>query len=91
MNVAAQAMLRPLASIPRMPRMLSSSKVIRTPADLKASRSACPRTTMWRRTFERFGAADAAALARGVPGAEVRHHRGAGEPMALTSMAASST
>jgi tripartite ATP-independent transporter DctP family solute receptor len=55
-DVAAQAKLRPLASIPRMPRMLSSSKVIRTPADLKGFKIRVPETTMWRRTFERFGA-----------------------------------
>lgn len=55
-DVAAQAKLRPLASIPRMPRMLSSNRVIKTPADMKGFKIRVPETTMWRRTFERFGA-----------------------------------
>lgn len=55
-DVAAQAKLRPLGSIPRMPRMLSSSKVIKVPTDLKGFKIRVPETTMWRRTFERFGA-----------------------------------
>jgi TRAP-type transport system periplasmic protein len=55
-EVAAQAKLRPLASIPRMPRQLSSNRVVKTPADLKGFKIRVPETTMWRRTFERFGA-----------------------------------
>jgi TRAP-type C4-dicarboxylate transport system substrate-binding protein len=55
-EVAAQARLRPLASIPRMPRQLSSNRVVRTPADLRGFKIRVPETTMWRRTFERFGA-----------------------------------
>jgi TRAP-type transport system periplasmic protein len=55
-DVAAQGKLRPLGSIPRMPRMLSSNRVIKTPADLKGFKIRVPETTMWRRTFERFGA-----------------------------------
>jgi tripartite ATP-independent transporter DctP family solute receptor len=55
-DVAAQAKLRPLASIPRMPRMLSSNRVVKTPADMKGFKVRVPETTMWRRTFERFGA-----------------------------------
>jgi TRAP-type C4-dicarboxylate transport system substrate-binding protein len=55
-EVAAQAKLRPVAAIPRMPRMLSSSRVVKTPADLKGFKIRVPETTMWKRTFERFGA-----------------------------------
>lgn len=55
-EVGNQAKLRPLASIPRMPRMLSSNRVVKTPADLKGFKIRVPETTMWRRTFERFGA-----------------------------------
>ncbi|MGL4495062.1 MAG: TRAP transporter substrate-binding protein [Beijerinckiaceae bacterium] len=55
-DVAAQAKLRPLASIPRMPRQLSSNRVVKTPADLKGFKIRVPETTMWRRTFEKFGA-----------------------------------
>jgi len=55
-DVAAQAKLRPLGAIPRMPRQLSSSRVVKTPADLKGFKIRVPETTMWRRTFERFGA-----------------------------------
>jgi TRAP-type transport system periplasmic protein len=55
-DAAAQAKLRPLASIPRMPRMLSSNRVVKSPADLKGFKVRVPETTMWRRTFERFGA-----------------------------------
>jgi TRAP-type transport system periplasmic protein len=55
-DVAAQSKLRPLGSIPRMPRMLSSNRVIKTPADLKGFKIRVPETTMWKRTFERFGA-----------------------------------
>mgnify|MGYP001765674039 CR=1 FL=1 len=55
-EVAKQAKLRPLASIPRMPRQLSSNRVVKTPADLKGFKIRVPETTMWRRTFEKFGA-----------------------------------
>lgn len=55
-EVGAQAKLRPMASIPRMPRMLSSNRVVKSPADMKGFKVRVPETTMWRRTFERFGA-----------------------------------
>ena len=55
-EVAAQAKLRPIAAIPRLPRMLSSSRLVKTPADLKGFKIRVPETTMWKRTFERFGA-----------------------------------
>jgi TRAP-type transport system periplasmic protein len=55
-DVAATAKLRPLAAIPRMPRQLSSNRVVKTPADLKGFKIRVPETTMWRRTFEKFGA-----------------------------------
>ncbi|WP_439573929.1 TRAP transporter substrate-binding protein [Phreatobacter sp.] len=55
-DVAKVAKLRPVGSIPRMPRMLSSSRVVRTPADLRGFKIRVPETTLWRRTFERFGA-----------------------------------
>ena len=55
-EVAAQAKLRPVAAIPRMPRTLSSSRLVKTPADLKGFKIRVPETTMWKRTFERFGA-----------------------------------
>jgi len=54
--VAAQAKLRPLASIPRMPRQLSSNRVVKTPADLKGFKIRVPETQMWLKTFQRFGA-----------------------------------
>jgi len=55
-EVAAQAKMRPLGAIPRMPRQLSSNRVVKTPADLKGFKIRVPETTMWRRTFEKFGA-----------------------------------
>ena len=55
-DVAAQAKLRPLGSIPRMPRMLSSNRVIKVPGDMKGFKVRVPETPMWKRTFERFGA-----------------------------------
>lgn len=55
-DVAAASKLRPMASIPRMPRQLSSNRVVKTPADLKGFKIRVPETTMWRRTFEKFGA-----------------------------------
>lgn len=55
-EVAAQSKLRPLASIPRMPRQLSSNRVVKTPADLKGFKIRVPETQMWLKTFQRFGA-----------------------------------
>jgi len=55
-DVAASAKLRPLASIPRMPRQLSSNRVVKTPADLKGFKIRVPETQMWLKTFQRFGA-----------------------------------
>lgn len=55
-EVAAQAKMRPLASIPRMPRQLSSNRVVKTPADLKGFKIRVPETAMWLKTFQRFGA-----------------------------------
>lgn len=55
-EVGAQAKLRPMASIPRMPRQLSSNRVVKTPADLKGFKIRVPETQMWLRTFQRFGA-----------------------------------
>ncbi|PTM40977.1 TRAP transporter substrate-binding protein [Bosea sp. 124] len=55
-EVGKQAKLRPVGAIPRMPRTLSSNRVVKTPADLKGLKIRVPETTMWRRTFERFGA-----------------------------------
>ncbi|MCA0404654.1 MAG: TRAP transporter substrate-binding protein [Proteobacteria bacterium] len=55
-EAAAQSKLRPLGAIPRMPRMLSSSRLVKGPADMKGFKVRVPETTMWRRTFERFGA-----------------------------------
>ena len=54
-EVAAQAKLRPLASIPRMPRQVSSNRVIKTPADMKGFKIRVPETQMWLKTFQRFG------------------------------------
>ena len=55
-DVATQAKMRPLASIPRMPRQLSSNRVVKTPADLKGFKIRVPETQMWLKTFQRFGA-----------------------------------
>jgi TRAP-type transport system periplasmic protein len=55
-DAAAQGRLRPIASIPRMPRMLSSNRVVRTPADLRGFKVRVPETQMWLKTFQRFGA-----------------------------------
>ena len=41
-DVATQAKLRPLGAIPRMPRQLSSSRVVKTPADLKGFKIRVP-------------------------------------------------
>ena len=40
-EVAKASKLRPLGAIPRMPRQLTSNRVVKTPADMKGSRSAC--------------------------------------------------
>lgn len=53
---AAEAGLRPLGSIPRMPRMLSANKVVTVPEDMTGMKIRVPETQMWLRTFERFGA-----------------------------------
>jgi TRAP-type transport system periplasmic protein len=50
------AKLRPVAAIPRMPRMLSCNRVVKTPADMKGLKIRVPETALWRRTFELFGA-----------------------------------
>lgn len=53
---AAQSKLRPIGAIPRMPRQLSSNRVIKTPADMKGFKVRVPETQMWLKTFQRFGA-----------------------------------
>lgn len=55
-DVSKTARLRPLAAVPRMPRQLSSNRVIKTPADMKGLKIRVPETALWRRTFEMFGA-----------------------------------
>ncbi len=55
-EVAKKAKLRPIAAIARMPRMLSSNRDVKTPADLKGFKIRVPETPMWKRTFEHFGA-----------------------------------
>lgn len=55
-DIAKAAKLRPVASIPRMPRMLSCNKVVKTPADMKGLKIRVPETALWKRTFELFGA-----------------------------------
>lgn len=55
-EAAAQAKLRPLAAIPRMPRQLSSNRVVKSPADMKGFKVRVPETAMWLKTFQRFGA-----------------------------------
>lgn len=55
-EVAAEANLRPLVSVPRAPRMLTANKVVETPADMQGLKIRVPETQMWQRTFERFGA-----------------------------------
>ena len=52
---AAEAKLRPLGAIPRMPRMLSSNRAVKVPADMKGLKIRVPETALWRRTFEMFG------------------------------------
>ena len=55
-DIAKQARLRPVAAIPRMPRMLSCNKVVKVPDDMKGLKIRVPETTLWRRTFEMMGA-----------------------------------
>ena len=55
-DVARTARLRPVAAIPRMPRMLSCNRVVKTPADMRGLKIRVPETALWRRTFELFGA-----------------------------------
>ena len=55
-EVATQAKLRPIAAIPRMPRQLTSNRLIKTPADMKGFKIRVPETAMWLKTFQRFGA-----------------------------------
>ncbi len=55
-DVARAARLRPVAAIPRMPRMLSCNRVVKTPADMRGLKIRVPETALWRRTFELFGA-----------------------------------
>jgi TRAP-type C4-dicarboxylate transport system substrate-binding protein len=55
-DIAKAAKLRPVAAIPRMPRMLSSNRLVRSPGDMKGLKVRVPETALWRRTFELFGA-----------------------------------
>lgn len=55
-DAATVGRLRPLAAIPRMPRQLSSNRVVRTPADMRGFKVRVPETQMWLKTFQRFGA-----------------------------------
>src|SRR3954447_19736267 len=55
-DVARTAKLRPIAAIPRMPRMLTCNRVVKAPADLRGLKIRVPETALWRRTFELFGA-----------------------------------
>lgn len=55
-DAAAGFRLRPLAAIPRMPRQLTSNRVVRTPADMRGFKVRVPETQMWLKTFQRFGA-----------------------------------
>jgi TRAP-type transport system periplasmic protein len=55
-DMAAAAKLRAVGSIPRMPRMLSCNKVVKSPADMKGLKIRVPETALWKRTFELFGA-----------------------------------
>lgn len=55
-DMASVAKLRAVGSIPRMPRMLSCNKVVKTPADMKGLKIRVPETALWKRTFELFGA-----------------------------------
>lgn len=53
---AKASRLRPIGAIPRMPRQLSSNRVVKTPADMKGFKVRVPETQMWLKTFQRFGA-----------------------------------
>lgn len=55
-DCAKLSKLRPLGSIPRMPRQLSSNRVVKTPTDMKGFKVRVPETAMWLKTFQRFGA-----------------------------------
>jgi TRAP-type transport system periplasmic protein len=55
-DMATASKLRTFASIPRMPRMLSCNKVVKSPADMKGLKIRVPETALWKRTFELFGA-----------------------------------
>ncbi len=55
-DVSKAARVRPIAAIPRMPRMLSCNRVVKTPADMRGLKIRVPETALWRRTFELFGA-----------------------------------
>jgi TRAP-type transport system periplasmic protein len=55
-DAATTSRLRPLAAIPRMPRQLTSNRVVRTPADMRGFKVRVPETQMWLKTFQRFGA-----------------------------------
>jgi TRAP-type transport system periplasmic protein len=54
-ETATASKLRPLASIPRMPRQLTSNRVVKTPADMRGFKVRVPETAMWLKTFQRFG------------------------------------
>ncbi|MGL4526177.1 MAG: TRAP transporter substrate-binding protein [Aestuariivirga sp.] len=54
-DAAKSAKLRPLAAIPRMPRQLTSNRLVKTPADMKGFKVRVPETAMWLKTFQRFG------------------------------------
>jgi TRAP-type transport system periplasmic protein len=55
-DMAKAAKLRPVAAIPRMPRMLTCNRVVKAPADMRGLKIRVPETALWRRTFELFGA-----------------------------------
>jgi TRAP-type transport system periplasmic protein len=55
-DAATASKLRPLAAIPRMPRQLTSNRVVKTPADMRGFKVRVPETAMWLKTFQRFGA-----------------------------------
>jgi TRAP-type transport system periplasmic protein len=55
-DCATASKLRPLASIPRMPRQLTSNRLVKTPADMRGFKVRVPETQMWLKTFQRFGA-----------------------------------
>jgi TRAP-type transport system periplasmic protein len=54
-DAATTGKLRPLAAIPRMPRQLTSNRLVKTPADMKGFKVRVPETQMWLKTFQRFG------------------------------------